>query len=144
MGIDLNRAVIERVGVLSLLAEREMDELVSSVYELVFQAGDTIYEQNMEGKACYIIKRGVVRLARDNKITALYKRGDLFGEVAVLDDKTYEDSAIAVSETVLLAILKDDFRYFLDERPSVEMQIRNRILRRHAKNISRLFVHRTA
>ncbi len=135
-----NLAVLERVDVLSLLADKEMQSLADSLYEMVFKPEETIYLKDSPAEACYIIKRGVVRHSNNEKTTALFKRGDLFGEMEVLDcDKNRVATAIAVTEVVLLAILKEDLLFFLNERPSVEMQIRNNILRRHAKNIATIF-----
>lgn len=56
-------------------------------------------------------------------IIAFFGPGEMFGEVAVFEDKPYPASAQAVEETGVLGIRREDFLSFLSQRPEVALKI---------------------
>ena len=46
-----------------------------------------------------------------------FQRGDMLGEIAVLDDQPRTAAGWAVSRSTLLAIQRDDFHAFLERFP---------------------------
>jgi CRP-like cAMP-binding protein len=62
----------------------------------------------------YLVKKGkikTVKLGPEGKefIVGIHEKGEFFGYIAVLEDSTYPDTAIAAEESELLLIPKDDF-----------------------------------
>jgi CRP/FNR family transcriptional regulator len=58
-------------------------------------------------------------------IIAFFGPGEIFGEVAVFENKPYPASAQAVSETKVLGIRREDFLSFLAHHPEVALRIIN-------------------
>ena len=58
-------------------------------------------------------------------IIAFFDPGEMFGEVAVFENKPYPASAQAVADTKVLAIKRQDFLSFLANRPEVALRIMN-------------------
>jgi len=56
-------------------------------------------------------------------IIAFFGPGEIFGEVAVFENKPYPASAQAVAETKVLGIKRKDFLSFLAQRPGVALRI---------------------
>ena len=56
---------------------------------------------------------------------AFFGPGDIFGEVAVFEDKPYPASAQATESTTVLAVGKDHFTKFLSRYPAVALKIIN-------------------
>jgi CRP/FNR family transcriptional regulator len=58
-------------------------------------------------------------------VVAFFGPGDIFGEVAVFEDKPYPASAQATESTIVLAVSKDRFTKFLSRCPTVALKIIN-------------------
>lgn len=80
----------------------------------VYKKKDIIYSESNTPVYLYYIEEGKVKTIKNNKqdkelITGLYNEGDYFGYIALLENNIYEDEAIAMEETKLRLIPKDDF-----------------------------------
>jgi len=95
-------------------------ELVANLcQEFTYQAGDIIFKENSTGKELYIIAQGEVEIlihhgssepaTKEGEIViATLRRGQSFGEVALVDEGLRSASARASqAETRLLIILRD-------------------------------------
>lgn len=79
-----------------------------------FKKKDTIYSESNSPLYLYYIEKGKVKTLKNNKqdkelITGLYNEGDFFGYVSLFENEAYEDEAIAMEDTILKLIPKDDF-----------------------------------
>jgi CRP-like cAMP-binding protein/ActR/RegA family two-component response regulator len=66
----------------------------------------------------YFLVSGKVKTYRTNEdgkelVTGLYKEGDFFGYTPVLENKAYEDSAMSIDDSEVMAIPKDVFFFLL-------------------------------
>ncbi len=78
----------------------------------------------------YIIAEGKVKVLKYSSsgkefITAFFGSGEMFGEVAVFENKPYPASAQVADETRVLGIKREDFLSFLAHRPEVALRIIN-------------------
>lgn len=79
-----------------------------------FKKKDIIYSESNTPVYLYFIEQGKVKTVKNNKqdkelITGLYNEGDFFGYIALLENNVYEDEAVAMEETRLKLIPKEDF-----------------------------------
>lgn len=79
-----------------------------------FRKKDIVYSESSTPLYLYFIEKGKVKTVKNNRqdkelITGLYNEGDFFGYVALLENNAYEDEAVAMEETRLKLIPKDDF-----------------------------------
>jgi len=86
---------------------------------LTFPAGAVVLKEGEVGDAAYVIVEGAVeirlgRIGADARTIATRRRGDVIGEMALFDGKPHMASAVAVSETVVNAMPRDEFRRRLD------------------------------
>lgn len=80
----------------------------------VFKKKTSLYEEGYYPKGIYFIVNGKVKSFRVNElgkefITGLYKEGDFFGYLALLDEGVYNDSASALEDVEVCMIPKDEF-----------------------------------
>lgn len=73
-----------------------------------------IYSEDHFPKGVYLVTKGKVKTFRANEqgkelITGLYKEGDFFGYLALLEDSRYTDSAVAMEDSEITMIPRDDF-----------------------------------
>lgn len=73
-----------------------------------FLAGDVIFQEGAQGDCAYIIESGVVAISllRDGKTVELAQRGpgDIFGEMAIIDEEPRSASVTAVTDCKLLVV----------------------------------------
>ena len=79
-----------------------------------YRKKELIYEEGNNPKGIYFINRGKVKTFRTHElgkefITGLYKDGDFFGYLALLEDGPYDDSAMTLDNSDIYLIPKEDF-----------------------------------
>ena len=82
-----------------------------------------IFSEAEPGHELYILQKGSVKITKiinDNEVLlALLKAGDIFGEMALLEDKPRTASAIAHEDAVLLAVNKANFKRMVSTQPQM-------------------------
>lgn len=73
-----------------------------------------VYTEGSSPKGIYFVNKGKIKTLRTNAdgkefITGLYKEGDFFGYLALLEESRYTDSAIALEDAEVCLINKEDF-----------------------------------
>lgn len=89
-----------------------------------FYPKDTmIFSEGMTGSELYIIQKGSVKITKivDNNevLLAVLKTGDIFGEMAILENKPRSASAIAFEDAYLLAVNKANFERMVQTQPQI-------------------------
>jgi CRP-like cAMP-binding protein len=111
---DLNPDLLDRVTRLSRTQRCRRGTFV-------FQMGD-------EGDALYGVAQGMIRIwipgADGRELTvALMERGDIFGEIALLDGLPRTANATAIDDTVLISIDRPHFLELLEREPQIARHI---------------------
>ena len=80
----------------------------------VFRKKEEIYKEGSYPKGIYFLNKGKLKTCKLNDqakelITGLYKEGDFFGYLALLEDDKHSDSAVALEDIEVCLIPKDDF-----------------------------------
>lgn len=80
----------------------------------MYRKKEEIYKEGNYPKGIYFLNKGKLKTCKLNDqakelITDLYKEGDFFGYLALLEDKKYSDSAVALDDVEVCLIPKDDF-----------------------------------
>lgn len=82
-----------------------------------------IFCEGQTGDELYIIQRGQVKITKivDNNevLLALLKPGDIFGEMALLENKPRSASAITHEECIMLAINRANFERMVQSQPQI-------------------------
>ena len=102
----------------------ENHELFKNKKNKVFRPKNFIYLQYGSPVYLYYIKKGQVKTFKTNEdgkelITGLYKENDFFGYHSLLKDDEYSDSAIAVIETQVELIPREEFYSLIKNRREV-------------------------
>lgn len=76
-----------------------------------FAAGDIVFKEGDMGHDAYLIERGCINITinRDGeeRVVASLREGEMFGEIALIDQMTRTASAIAIEATTLIPITRD-------------------------------------
>lgn len=92
--------------------------------EKKLNSGEVLFEEGDKGEVMYLIREGKIKITKgkgeDEKVLAVLKEGDFFGEMAIIERSPRSASAIAASEVSLLVIDKETFRSKIKENPLIE------------------------
>jgi CRP/FNR family cyclic AMP-dependent transcriptional regulator len=110
------------------LSEREFSDLSHIFIEKTFSKNKIILLEEDTMNYMYVIMSGKVKVVHsglDGKehIVAMHKKGDFFGEMAMLDGKTSPASVIALEDTHLVIISKKDFEDYLLKNEKVAREV---------------------
>ena len=102
--------------------------LMQIIHNRAYEANEYIFYQGDPGIGLYLVREGEVAIIQnlENGQTlelANLKRGDFFGELALLDDEARSGSAIAVKPSNIAVIFKPDLDEFIEQYPKKGIQI---------------------
>lgn len=103
--------------------------------ERAYPRGSVIVFEGDPGDALYIVRRGqvkVVLISEEGRevILSVMGEGSCFGEMAVLDEEPRSAHVIAMQDSTLLVLRRDDFRAQLRRSPEVSIALLRELSRR--------------
>ena len=104
------------------LSPEEMAQLRDAIHELTFGVNQSIFRQGDQGDGIYFVKEGLVQISTtvgtgDSRILTRIAPGDLFGEMAVLDNEPRSASATAEEPTTVYFISRPELLKVLERVP---------------------------
>ena len=111
-------SLIKQIPLFSSLIHEEIEILAALLRRRSIKKGDILFQKGDEGTALYAILRGCIKIivttpVGDKITVAILNDGDFFGEMALLDGMTRSADAVALEETQLAVLDRDDFLTFL-------------------------------
>jgi len=133
----------------------QLEMVANLCQEVIFQAGEVIFKENSSSKELYIITQGEVEIqinpalisapgkaSRSESTIATLRRGQSFGEVALVDEGLRSASARAIQKDTRLLVIQRDklimlcetypqlgYRLMYNLAADLAMKIRNTDLR---------------
>jgi CRP-like cAMP-binding protein len=88
-----------------------------------FKDNDIIFSEHEPGQELYIIQKGKVKITKivnnNEVLLAVLKPGDIFGEMAILENIPRNATAIAYGEGELLSVSKNNFGIMVKKNPQL-------------------------
>ncbi|BCS15069.1 hypothetical protein ALUC_70302S [Aspergillus luchuensis] len=108
-------AFLEEVPLLSSLKPYERAKIADALDAIKYPAGSTIINEGDPGDAFYLLESGEAEAFKNGVEGPVksYKRGDYFGELALLDDKPRAASIVAKTEVKVAKLGRDGFKRLL-------------------------------
>ncbi len=105
---------LRSIPIFAGLSEQQRALLASNVGLQTFERGEIIFHQGSIGSALYIVVTGRVRIytiseSGQELAVTLFRNGDFFGELALLDHQPRSASAEAMTRTTALTLQKAAF-----------------------------------
>lgn len=127
--------VLRAVPLFRQVPDADLQALAQLAREHTHHKGSVIVSQGDAGDALYLILRGQVRVtvvAEDGRevILSVLGPGSFFGEMALLDDEPRSAHVIAMEDTTLLHLRRDDFRARLKLSPELAISLLRELSRR--------------
>jgi CRP-like cAMP-binding protein len=130
-------ALLSQIELLRHLPAEDIEPLIDRVKERTASAGEFIFRTGDPGNALYLVADGVVEVIDDNagRTLAELGPGQVFGEMALLNDGTRTASIRAKTHAQLLVIGKGDFTRLLADNASLDEKVRQMSRDRALENL---------
>ena len=92
----------------------------------VYKDNTMIFCESEPGHELFIIQSGKVKITKivnEEVLLAVLKKGDIFGEMALLDNSPRSASAISFGDTQLIAINKQSFEVMVRQQPQMATRL---------------------
>ncbi len=124
---DLEKSLLS-IPLFSELNRKDISLLTNIIHNRSYLPGEYIFYQGDPGIGLYLIRVGEVTIQRTNEegsiiSLATFKKGDFFGELALVDGEKRSASAVAKNETRLAVIFKPDLDDFIEKYPRKGIKI---------------------
>ena len=122
---------IDLLKTVSLFWDLDVTELGYISEKMVsrkFESGNLIFLEETKGENLFFVVEGsvkVTRLSKDGRevILAMLNEGDFFGEMSLLDGESRSANVIALEDTEVLSLYRDDFLDVLHDYPKIAIQL---------------------
>jgi CRP/FNR family transcriptional regulator len=120
--------LLKRVTAFGRLTSDQLGLLARSVGSQTFERGETIFHQGSIGSTLYIILSGQVRIyttseAGQELTVTIFRDGDFFGEMALLDGHPRAASAVAMCGTNTLTLHRGAFLHTINACPPIAASV---------------------
>lgn len=120
--------ILENVSIFEGLTTKALKELGTLFEEKIFNSGEIIFKENSIGSSMMVITSGEVRVSQETgpdgeEALIILKKGDLFGEMALLEDLPRTANVIAHSNVILLEVSRAKFLDFLENNSNAGVKI---------------------
>jgi 6-phosphofructokinase len=96
--------LLKSVMALQRLTTDEIRQLIPLLKQLTYDPDELVFEQGDIGTHAYIVADGEASLAHLDRIVKIFKPGDLFGEVALIDARSRTGTVRAINKLTLYAL----------------------------------------
>jgi CRP-like cAMP-binding protein len=95
-----------------------------------FPEGGVVFIKGDRGNAAYMVRSGRVEIREGDRVVEAMTRGELFGEMALIDSEPRSASAVAVGSTELAVINAETFYQLVRDEPDFAIAVMRLMSRR--------------
>ena len=119
---------LRRVPLFDCLGDRELESLAQLTFTRSFRTGEVVIRTGEPGDVLFIIRQGSVKvsLIRPNGkevILTFLGEGEVFGELALLDNRPRSATVIGVEHGEFLLVKRPDFRRQMSREPQIAVAL---------------------
>jgi CRP/FNR family transcriptional regulator, cyclic AMP receptor protein len=121
-------ALLAKINLFEFLDEDDRNILANSINSVTVPEGRTLFEAGQPGESLFLIDSGEIELfIIDNVgqkiVLAVARKGDFFGELSLLDSGPRSATAVALTDSELLTLSRDDLILLFRKRPEAALDI---------------------
>ena len=131
--------LLQSVALFWDLSEEELGYISEKMIARDYESGKFIFLEDSEGEQCFFVVQGSVKITRLSKdgrevILAMLNEGEFFGEMALLDGESRSANVIALEQTEVLTLNREDFLVVLHDYPQIAIQLLKEMAHRLRKS----------
>lgn len=126
---------LRHIPLFAHLGSDEIERIARAAREKSYPKGSVILFEDDPGDALYVVVSGevkVVLIGEDGRevILSILDDGDFFGEMALIDDQPRSAHVIAMEDSNLLVLRREDFQSALQDVPRIALGLLRALSRR--------------
>jgi len=126
MGCDVS--LFSGIEFFDFLKDDDRRELANVVDAIKLNAGETLFHTGDPGEALFVVRSGSIELyikdtVGQKIVLTIAEEGSLFGELSLLDSGPRTATAIALSDSELLVLDRDDLLLLFQKRPEAALNM---------------------
>jgi CRP/FNR family cyclic AMP-dependent transcriptional regulator len=127
--------ILRKVPLFGQLAPSDLERVVEISRERTYPRNSVILFEDDPGDALYVVADGqvkVVLIGEDGRevILSVMGEGEFFGEMALVDDEPRSAHVIAMEDSTLLVLRREDFQGILTQTPGIALALLRELSRR--------------
>lgn len=131
---------LREVDTFSALTDGELERIASLCRDRTLRRGDVVFNERDPGDKLFIIESGAVEIAKSNggltaTRIAILEHGEIFGELAIFEERARSSSATASRDGRLRFIEKKDLDLLLAGDPALAVKILKGLLKKTAARL---------
>jgi CRP-like cAMP-binding protein len=100
-----------------------------------YRLGEIIFSEGTRGEVMYVVLEGEVDVMVNDKLVDVIKPGNIFGEMAILDESFRSATTIAKTECRLATVDQRKFLYMVQQTPYFALEVM-RVLANRLRNMN--------
>lgn len=131
---------LREVDTFSALTDAELERIAALCRDRTLQKGDTVFNERDPGDKLFIIESGAIEIAKTNgggrqTRIAILEHGEIFGELAMFEERVRSSSAVSARDGRLRLIEKKDLDALLASDPALAVKILKGLLKKTAARL---------
>jgi CRP-like cAMP-binding protein len=128
-------AVLQKVPLFGQLGPADLQRVLELARERAYPKNSVILFEDDPGDALYVVATGqvkVVLIGEDGRevILSVLGEGEFFGEMALIDDEPRSAHVIAMEDSTLVVLRREDFTNILMQVPAIALALLKELSRR--------------
>ncbi|MEW6409209.1 MAG: cyclic nucleotide-binding domain-containing protein [Nitrospirota bacterium] len=121
----------------------ELDRIAQIVKRMSFKKGEFLFKEKEDTKGIYLIHSGKIEISKVTpdgwkQTLAILGNGHFLGELSILERRRHEATAVAIEDTEVFLITKEDFEKMEREDAALASKIIKKIALIMSKNLRRM------
>jgi CRP/FNR family cyclic AMP-dependent transcriptional regulator len=128
-----NLHFLQQTSLFTGIQEAQLAQIAQDMAVRRFAQGEVIFREGDPGQVLYMVQSGQVRIfvngihGSETSVILCGRPGEVFGELAVIDGLPRSATAVALVETVLLTISRENFRKHMRQCPQLALNFLNEL-----------------
>jgi CRP/FNR family transcriptional regulator, cyclic AMP receptor protein len=124
----IDHQILQDIELFELHDEEDRRSLAKVLDHIQLPEGARLFERGDRGNELYIVYSGKVEisirdLAGEKIILTIAEKGDLFGELSMLDNRPRTATAMALEDTELIVLNRENLQLFFQKKPSAALDM---------------------
>jgi CRP-like cAMP-binding protein len=125
------------------LDDSELEKVAAVVKEVPFKKGEYVFREKEETKGIFLIHSGKVEISKITpdgwkQTLAVLAKSSFFGELSIIEHRHHEANAVALEDTLILLIRKEDFERMENEDLLLATRIMKRLILVLSRNLRQM------
>jgi CRP-like cAMP-binding protein len=121
----------------------ELKKISGVTKEISFKKGEYVFKEKDETKGIFLIHSGKIEISKVTpdgwkQTLAVLTKGSFFGELSIIEHRLHEANAVALEDTVVLFIPKEDFEQMENEDLLLATRIMKRLILVLSRNLRQM------